>query len=289
MPPILPRARPYPVMAKNSLDYLPQHRYETVQDRHKNQKESFFTIDHKISDGNLVAKLISEGRAAFACTLTSAHSIYREVFVEKGSQEIEHTQKLAWDEEKVRFPLLFQPAVVALEEINNYFLNGFTDGVHDIWSGTKASFPKGAFLAIAPFWQSQTTLQSIVRIRKAEPGELLEGSYEVEPIEEDGFYFEIKTHPDLFDSLHNYGGAVNHRNSIYAAALAEGLGILSRKFKKEEEWVNHHNLRALRKMLNDKKMKDKRIKVWDEEDFSPNQAVAAFHPHEIDTRVDVDD
>lgn len=279
MPPILPRARPYPVMARNSLDYLPQHRYQTTQARHGNQKGSFFTIEHKISDGNFVARLISQGRATFACTLTSAHSLYREVFVESSFKELEHTQKLIWDEGKVRFPLLFQPVVVLLEEIHNYPLNGFVDGVHDIWSSDEVSFPKGAFLAIAPFWQSQSTLQSILRIRKAEPEELPRGCYEVTPAEEDGFYFEIKTHPELFDSLHNCGGAFNHRDSIYAAAFAEGLGILSREFKDEEQWITHHNLRALRKML-----KDKKIKTWDEDEFSPNRAVAVFHPHVIDTR-----
>ena len=278
MPPILPRARPYPVMAKNSLDYLPQHRYETAQARHANEKGSFFTIEHKISGGNLVARLISEGRAAFACTLTSTHSLYREVFVESNLKNLEHTQKLIWDEGKVRFPLLFQPVVVMLEEMNNYSLSGFVDGVHNIWSSNKASFPKGAFLAIAPFWQSQSTLQSILRIRKAEPEELPRGCYEVIPAEEEGFYFEIKAHSELFDSLHNCGGAFNHRDSIYAAAFAEGLGILSREFRKEEQWMNHHNLRALRKML-----KDKGIKTWEEEEFSPNQAVAVFHPHVIDT------
>lgn len=284
MPPILPRARPYPVMAKNSLDYLPQYRYETAQTRHGNQGKSFFTIEHKVSNGNFVARLISEGRAAFACTLTSAHSIYREVFVENKSREIEHIQKLTWDEGRVRFPLLFQPAVVTLEEIKDYTLKSFVDGVHDIWSSSKVSFPKGAFLAIAPFWQSQSTLQSILRIRKAEPEELPEGCYEVKAAEEEGFYFEIKAHPKLFDSLHNCGDAFNHRDSLYAAAFAEGLGILSRDFKKEEEWINHHNLRALRKMLNDKK-----IKMWEEEEFSANRAVAKFHPHVINTGIDDND
>ena len=284
MPPILPRARPYPVMARTSLDYVPQHQYETAQTRHGSQKDSFFTIKHKVSGGNLVARLVSEGRAAFACTLTSAHSIYREVFVEKNSREIEHTQKLAWDEEKVRFPLLFQPAVVTLEEVSDYPLSGFNDGVHDIWSSSKVSFPKGAFLAVAPFWQSQSTLQSILRIRKAEPKELPRGCYEVEEVPEEGFYFEIKAHPDLFESLHNCGNAFNHRNSIYAAALAEGLRILSEEYGKEEQWAEHHNLRALRKML-----KDEKVKTWDEEDFSPNRTVAAFHPHEINTGVEADD
>lgn len=278
MPPILPRARPYPVIARNSLDYLPQHRYQTTQARHGNQKGSFFTIEHKISDGNFVARLVSQGKAAFACTLTSAHSSYREVFVESNFKELEHTQKLIWDEGKVRFPLLFQPVVVLLEEIHNYPLNSFVDGVHDIWSSNEVSFPKGAFLAIAPFWQSQSTLQSILRIRKAEPEELPRGCYEITPAEEEGFYFEIKAHPELFDSLHNCGGAFNHRDSIYAAAFAEGLGILSREFRDEEQWINHHNLRALRKML-----KDKKIKTWDEDEFSPNRAVAVFHPHVIDT------
>ena len=284
MPPILPRARPYPVLAKNSLDYLPQHKYETAQNRTENQRESFFTIRHKISDGNLVARLVSEGRAAFACTLTSAHSIYREVFVECGLKEIDHTQKLAWNEGKVRFPLLFQPAVVALEEINNYPLTSFKDGVHDIWNSNKVSFPKGAFLAVAPFWQSQSTLQSILRIRKAEPEDLPKGCYEVTEVEEEGFYFEVTAHPELFDALHNCGDAYNHVNSIYAAAFAEGLGILSRRFREEKKWVDHHNLKGLRKML-----RDKGVGMWEDENFSPNKAVAAFHPHEIDTGVGAND
>lgn len=284
MPPILPRARPYPVLAKSSLDYLLEHKYETTQSSTESRSESFFAIRHKISDGNLVAKLVSEGRAAFACTLTSAHSIYREVFVERDSTEIDHTQRLSWEKGKVRYPLLFQPAVVALEEIKNYPLTSFRDGVHNIWNSTKVSFPKGAFLAIASFWQSQSTLQSILRIRKAGPKELPKGCYEVTEVEEEGFYFEVKAHPELFDALHNFGGAYNHVNSIYAAAFAEGLGILKRQFREKEKWENHYNLKALRKML-----KDKKIEMWEEDEFSPNRAVAAFHPHEIDTGVDAND
>lgn len=284
MPPTLQRARPYPVLAKNSLDYLSMHRYETEQSRLEDPKESFFIINHRVSEGNLVARLISEGRAAFACTLTSAHSIYREIFVENDSKNVECTQELAWDEGKVRFPLLFQPAVVALEEIKDYSLNGLTDGVHEIWSGSKASFPKGAFLAMAPFWQSQDTFRSILRIRKMESEQLLEGSYEVIPVEDEGFYFEVQVHPGLFDSLSHCRGALRHRESIYAAALAEGLKWLQCKYKEEEQWGKHYNLRALRK-----KLRDNKIKMWEDDDFSPNQAVAKFHPHVIDADTDDND
>ena len=278
---ILPRIHSYPVLAKNSLDYLPEHRYETQHSRTESKDSPFITIDHEISESNLVARFISEGYAAFACTLTSAHSAYREVFVEK-TKDLKHIQKLAWDNRKVLFPLLFQPAVVVLREIKDYYLGG-ADGVHEIWRGSRVSFPRGSILAIAPFWQSQSTAQSILRIRKEE--EIPEGCYEVVASVEEGFYFLVTASPQLFESLQNPGRhSLRHRDSIYTAAFAEGLGILSREFKNEEKWRDYHNLRSLHA-----EMKRKNLKAWYEEDFSPNRAAAIFLPHRIDTEISSDD
>lgn len=278
---VLPRIHPYPVLAKNSLDYLPEFHYKIQHRRSEDRNGSFIVVGHEISNGNLVAKLVSEGKAAFACTLTSAHSAYREVFVEDKNRNLKYDQKLVWDEQKVVFPLLFQPAVVALREINNLYLSGAA-GVHSIWRGDTVSFPKGSVLAIAPFWQSQNTLQSLLRIRKSE--DLPEGCYEVKEAEVEGFYFLVEAHPELFESLQKPGRSPRHRDSIYTAALAEGFRILESKFRKEEDWKNHHNLRSL-----DAEMKRKNITPWYEEGFSANRVAATFHPHKIDTGNSLDD
>ena len=274
---VLPRIHSYPVLAKNSLDYLPEFHYKIKHRRSEDRNGSFIVVGHEISEGNLVAELVSKGKAAFACTLTSAHSAYREVFVEDKNRDLKYDQKLVWDDQKVVFPLLFQPAVVALREIDNLYLGG-TGGVHSIWRGSTVSFPKGSVLAIAPFWQSQNTLQSLLRIRKSQ--DLPPGCYEVKEAEVEGFYFLVEAHPELFESLRNPGKSPYHRDSIYTAALAEGFRILQSKFGKgkEEDWKNHHNLRSL-----DAEMKRKSIVPWYEEDFSANRAAAMFHPHKIDT------
>ena len=278
---VLPRIHPYPVLAKNSLDYLPEFQYKIQHGRYEDRSGPFIVVSHEISRGNLVAKLVSEGKAAFACTLTSAHSAYREVFVEDKNRDLKYDQKLVWDKRKVVFPLLFQPAVVALQEINNLYLGG-TDGVHSIWRGGTVSFPKGSVMAVGPFWQSQNTLQSLLRIRKSE--DLPEGCYEVKEAEVEGFYFLVEAHPKLFKSLQSPGRSPYHRDSIYTAALAEGFGILESKFKREEDWKNHHNLRSL-----NAEMKRKNIEPWYEEGFSANRAAAMFHPHKIDTGNSLDD
>lgn len=278
---VLPRIHSYPVLASNTLDYLPEFRYKTQNTRSEGKEESFITIRHEISEKNLVARLISEGKAAFACTLTSAHSAYREVFVENRNRSLKYKQNLFWDSRKVLFPLLFQPAVVALCEISNLYLSR-TEGVHEIWRGSVVSFPKGSVLASAPFWQSQDMLRSLLRIRNVEG--LPKGCYEVTGVEEQGFYFLVQASPDLFKSLQSPGKSPRHRDSIYTAALSEGLGILHRQYKEQESWKNHHNLRSL-----NSKMKKKKIKAWYEEGFSANRAAAAFHPHKIDTDFYADD
>ena len=55
--------------------------------------------------------------------------------------------------------------------------------------------PSAAKIALGPYFASQPTLQSILKIQLAEEGELPEGCFEVYAVPESGFYFSVKVDP----------------------------------------------------------------------------------------------
>ena len=275
---MLPRIRPYPVLATNSLDYQSDHKYETRHEIHEGT-DSQLVLEHQLTENNLVAQLLQEGKAQFSCTFTSTSSAYREVFTESG-QLTTHKQIIELDRSRATYPLFCQSAIITVDEIFHVVAPD-TDGLHEFWHGASLVFPKGAILAITPFWRANDPLRSILSVKKARDGVLPDGCFEVKEAEENGFYFEMTVAPDLYGCLRNPGNATAHRDSIYSTALAQGFEILQTRYKEKEAWTPHHNLRGLFEMLTSRK-----LSTWMDDEFSPNRTVAKFHPHIIVTGID---
>ena len=189
---------------------------------------------------------------------------------------VEVTQVLSLVSDDFAGPVMFQPVVIAAADIPPFEVAP-TDGLDALWSGEAVSFPIGAMLALGPFLNAKTLVQSILRLRRSEENQLQCGSYEVTAAAEEGFYFLIDTAPDLYDALVN-PQSFPHRDSILSAAFAQGLSILRDRFSANgSDWKDYENLRLLYGML-----RERDIATWEEDDFRPNQVAAVFHPHRID-------
>ena len=287
---MLPRARSFPLLSNDILDYRPGEAYNPDYHYDQQQDRQRLTIYHKLTSGNLVARLAEQGQVRFCCTLASPYAAYREVFVAEESVpkiEPEGTltvlQHIFLNKDVLKPPVHLQPAITTHNELITVQPQA-TDGLDDVWRDSELLFPPVALLAVAPFSQLGDPVQSMLRIVKDESGSLPAGSFEVTEIPDEGFYFQVRTATDLYESLSNPGHATLHRDSIFSAALAQGFVILQGRYADRELWREHPNLICLHT-----KLREKKLVSWDEDDFSPNKTVAAFHPHILDTGFDSDD
>ena len=287
----IPKIFPHPVMASGGMDYAEGHRYETKQLVNDPGDRGAVLVEHRVTGENLVTQMLKKGQAAFSCTITASSCAYRRVFV--SDKTLEETQDGVVVQQRLEFvtddfghPIMFQPAVMVTVAIDPFEAQE-SHGLNGIWLGEKIQMPKAAIIATGPFWKAENEIESILKIRVAPEGKLPPGCYQVEAVPEQGFYFEVLVSPDLFEGLKQPGKSFQHRESIYAAALAQGLVRLHQEYEKREEWSDQSNLRLLYSML-----KQKNAPTWDEEDFDANRAnraVALCHPHRIDVTLGVED
>ena len=282
---LAPRIAGYPVMAPGGLDYTEEHVYEIEQVSDQDQPKDTIGVLHRVRGDNLVSQLISQGKADFAITVVSPTCAYRNVELGAGTPErvnggIQLEQNIAIVTDQFRQPLMFQPAVIANSAGEQLKVNP-SHGVDPLWIGVKIRLPVAAVVAVQPFLNAKSTVQSILRLKKASPGSLNPGSFEVEAVTEEGFYFQVEVAEDLFNGLRN-PVSFEHRDSIYSMALAQGLDILRRDYGNRETWQEYQHLKLLFQML-----KQRSLPTWEEDGFKPNQIAATFHPHYL--RVDLDE
>lgn len=287
----IPKVFPYPVMAPGGMDYAEGHHYETEHLVGEPGNRGAVLIEHRVIGENLVTQMLKKGQAAFSCTITAPWCAYRRVFVsDKTTEETQDgivvQQRLDFDTDDFGHPIMFQPAVMVTVAIGPFKAQEF-HGLNGIWLGEQIEVPKAAVIATGPFWNARNEVESILRVKIASEGKLPPGCYEVEAVPEQGFYFEVLVSPDLFEGLRQPGKSFRHRESIYAAALAQGLTRLHEEYKEREVWNEQPNLRLLYSML-----KQQNAPTWDEDDFDANRAnraVALCHPHRIDVTLGVED
>lgn len=277
----VPRICSYPSLTDGTLDYAEGNSYKTER-AGGSQEDLSICIEHCVTGGNLVAELLLDGRAAFACTVIAACSAYREVFVapqppKQINGAVMQRQEITCDGGKVSHPIIFQPHVVTRTGVPPFKAEP-RHGLGSFWMDGFIEFPPAAMIAAGPFWNPLNEVRSILWLQKDKENRLPAGCFEVDDVVENGFYFRVLVAPELYESLRRAGSAIRHRDSIYAAAFSQGLQILQDKYHTDEAWKEYPNLRALYA-----KLREKNLPVWTESNFSPNQTVAAFHPHKLDT------
>lgn len=287
MPALEPIASRYPILSSATLNYREDCKYSATQER-RSGNEPILLVRHTVTGAKcLVKELLLRGHARAMCTVVAPWAMYRKTFLAEETpglspkgEEVRVVQKLPLRDDEFEPPIKMQPAIVIADPPPPIVL-GEEHGVDDLWHGAEVVFEKGAILTDHSWWETQLG-ESILKVVKADAKELQAGSYEVTLVPDQGFYFQMKVSPELYDSMYHPGSeAANaHVKSLYAAALSEGLVQLRKSYADPDEWRNHSNLRSLRAHL-----KQHNLPAWDQgtedEEFRPNQIVAALAPHKV--------
>lgn len=278
----------HPVLSPATLDYGESCGYSATQER-RVESEPVLVVRHTVTGEKcLVRELLISGHARAMSTVVAPWAMFRKTFLAEEApglspteEEVRVMQKIPLRTEEFEPSIKMQPAIVIVDPPPPIVL-GEEHGVDELLHGEEVVFEKGAILTDHAWWETQLG-ESLFRVKKDREGELLKGSYEVIGIPNQGFYFQIRVSPELYDDMRHPGSdtANAHVQSLYAAALSEGLVQLRRDYRNTDEWKDYSNLRSLHAHL-----KKQKIPTWDEgadEDFRPNQIAAAIAPHRIIT------
>jgi len=234
------------------------------------------TINHRVTGQNLVGSLLKKSSAVFAAEVSSPYATYRQLHAVEATGEVAQSQQVSWGPGEVVPPVYVRPLVLSTSREPEGIVLGDKHGVHDVWQGQEVEVRAGTILATDQFWRAASTWQSLIRLVRDET--LSKGSYRVEEITAEGYYFKVHMHPALFKNMINPGHSLDHRDSILTACLARGLEIIRETFHGDENqtWNQYPTLRALHEKLH-----QSGIETWDNEGFRADEAASRLKPLEF--------
>ena len=261
------RSFPWPVLEDGNLSF-PDGKYEPEVDLGDDGHSA--SITHRITGAPLVERLVSEGAATFACTVSVPITGFRKLLTSDGI-----AQRVTWDTEQVGEPPYLRPVVLCTR--NTELTIKPEDGTSSAWVGKTIQLPKGAKLVFGPFIRPASALHNLLHVELdngLQPGQL-----EIEASSNDGFYFKIRVAENLFHFLRQRGGEHSlQRRSILVHAVSCCFEWLRKEYGGEsnEDWQAHQNLKALAS-----EMEGKGIPLWTDEGFIPEKAATRWEPHRL--------
>ena len=261
------QALPFPILSEASICYVNGVSYRAHVSR---KPDGGILVEHHLSGDNLVASLINDGRAKFACIVSMPLTMFRRVYRLDGKGEVWAMQKIPCNEGELSGSPKLRPVVVAAENIPS-ILAVDAHGLDQFYIGGHVEFPDGAIIADAG-WQDFKGHGDILRIRKGEG--LDPGTFKVTISETDGFYFVVSAAPDLFRFLQNPNGQSDYCMSIMTHAFSIGLSQLRNNDVLRANWENYQSLQILYRDL-----EERGLKAWDDDEFSPELVATTIHPH----------
>ena len=269
------RSFAWPVLQRGNTSY-PDGSYNAEIEPGTDRRS--FQITHDIRGAPLIARLIDEERACYACIVASPIASYRMIHT-SGSP----THHVEWSLDDLGAPPLFIPLVVTTSEVRRT-LDADADGVAALWHGREIRLLKGSKLMIAPPFQLRSSLQQLLIFQVDE--QLSAGQFEVRPDTNDGFKFIVVMAPDLHHFL-MHPRAPDHRRNIMTHIVSSAFASLRHDYREDdgaEGWRSHGNLVALAHYL-----EDQGLPVWDEDRFHPERVATALYPHRLPPAGEDDD
>lgn len=270
------RSFPWPMLQRGNTSY-PEGSYNAEIEPGKDRRS--FQITHDIRGAPLIARLIDEERARYACTVASPIASYRMIHTSASP-----THRVEWSHDDLGTPPLFIPLVVTTSEIQ-ITLAADADGVAALWHGRSIRLLKGSKLMIAPPFQLRSSLLQLLIFEVDES--LSDGQFEVRSDTNDGFKFIVLMASDLHGYL-RHPRAHRHRSNIMTHIVSAALALLRNDCRGDdgaEGWRSYGNLVALADHL-----KNRGLPVWDDEDgFHPERVATALYPHRLPPAGEDDD
>ena len=258
------RSFPYPVLEEGNLSY-PEGEYAADVER---KSDTSVSVNHKISNAALLENLIDEKIAKYACLVSIPLTNYRKIHISDSRK-----QEVEWDIGVVGQSPMIRPIIVSVEETELTLKK--EDNVAEMWQGEKILIPKGARLALENYMRSFSSLQSLIELVKGES--FLSGTFQVDPVQEQGFYFKVQIAEDLFNFIHAPRGDEINRKNIITHIVNRCLEILARDYAEYgNDGGDYPNLDSLEKYLKDEKQPS-----WTDEGFASDKVATNLYPIKI--------
>lgn len=265
---------PFPVLSPDCMDYAAGAKYSADLSYKRDTGVALF---HKVTSPTLVAELVSQGRAKFACYVSLPQSMLRKLLVHKEGDSTEAKQVIApcdFHSAETLERSFFRPIVIATDCFNeatspHYGLDG------DCWSEGGVKIPRYGIIAFDYWKRIKNSSSSLLKIMPSD--NLSGGRMKVEVSTDKGFEFLAYVSKEMSSTMRSGSSDKNHVRSILTHALSRGFEILASEYDKEESWSKYHNLSFLADQFH-----AKGIPHWSEENFKPENAATIMHPHCLD-------
>ncbi len=277
------KSLPFPVISPDSMDYT-DAKYEVKINRIRDENKS--EVRHRLSDDNMVAHLLKEGKAAFACVVCLPSTMYRKIFVAPAVNVLEYPQTVDYSASgygsKV-FSLespMYHPVIVTKEKVKRTADPG--DGLNSLWAHGGILIPHGGIIAYGNWARFDGDMGGLLNINLDK--DIPDGSFRVEPDTSGGYRFQIYVGgADLFRRLRNPSAEDSeHRRSVLTHVLGGGFRLLKELFGGTDDWKEYTNLRLL-----SNKLESEGLAHWGDDDFPPEYAATVLYPHVL--RYEIED
>ena len=267
------RSHGFPVLEAGNISF-PRGRY--ILTFKPGGDRASFVLKHQIEGAPLISRLLIEGKARYACAVSSPISSYRQTHISKTA-----SQRIRWNENDLGEPPLFTPMIISVASCK-LRLSDKQDGVHDIWNDQLVKIEKGSRLALGHVVQLRSSILQLLSLH-AKKG-LGDGEFYVDAETEHGFHFRVNLNPTLHAFL-QYAGGDGIREHIMTHVVTACLALLKRDFCEDNEdeggWRSHRNLRAFSDFL-----RDKGLPHWRDDEFRPELVATKLYPHVLPTQPD---
>ena len=272
-------AFPFPVLSESSLCYVEGVSYEASIER-KDEKDDI-TVEHRLRGDSLVATLINEKRAKFACVVSAPLTMHRKVHpLETDSQgNAWATQRISCNEGELSGIPRLRPIVVCTENIPPVLVRASHGLDRVFYSGEHVEFPDGTIIADAG-WMKFGGHRGLFQVEC--DANLPNGTVKVTESMTDGFYFVVSVHPEMYAIMQDERENSECKN-IMIGALTDALSALQNGDLREE-WQDHQTLQALHRDL-----VAHGLVTWEDKDFRPLLAASTIRPFALTADQGVDD
>ncbi|MCY4152762.1 MAG: hypothetical protein OXE94_11080 [Aestuariivita sp.] len=226
-----------------------------------------FSLRHEIEKAPFITRLVEEGRAVFACIVSSPLSSYRKTYSSR-----EPRQKIECAMADLGEPPMFTPLVVCTDQIIST-LDAETDGVDPIWQDQTITLYKGSRLAVGSIIRLEASIAHLLTMHS--DASLESGQFFVEE-QTEPYQFSIKLHPELHRFLRYKSDQHVQRNNIIVHIVTACLALLQREWgdgNDERDWESVPNLKALAAHL-----AARDIPHWTDGEFIPEKAATQLYP-----------
>ncbi len=267
---------PFPVLSPDSADYAEGMEYSAKVAR--TPGAAAVSVRHRLVGDCLVARLLREGFAAFACIVSVPSTMYRRIFLADArepecSQDVDYSESGHGDDTDAVESPMFRPVILAKKSFSQNAAKNA--GLGPLWQDGGITIPEGAIIAYDDWARFGGESGGLLIIDKGE--NLENGQMRVSEDAAGGFRFRVRVGGDLFDRLQSPAGQARHRVSILTHALSAAFQILKDKYPNPGDWREHINLRLVAD-----KLARENAGNWGDEEFSPELAATILYPHIFD-------